>query len=399
MKKEKPVKFSAESESEFLKIFNFSPAISTITTFDDGRFVEVNNAFLKVTGYRREEVIGKRTGDLNMVSSKIRRASRQELKKNGFAITESDVRMKDGAVKTGLFYARTMLFRNELCIIQSVVDITGRKKSEELLKESEARYRTLFDQAVDGVIIMPLDGSTIIVNGSFAKMHGYASPEEMASMRLQDLDTPETAKLAPERLKKIREGKLTSFEVEHYRKDGSIFPVSVSCNVVKYGDKSYYLGFHRDITEREKNRGLLEKQKKELESKNIALRELIAQVEIEKRQIKENLVSNIERTVLPLAAKVAAKAGNREKKYMEILEENLKKIAEPFTSAAKVSSGALSPRELEISNMIRNGHKSKKIARILGISPDTVHTIRRSIRRKLGITGKPRNLGTTLQQQ
>ena len=123
---------------------------------------------------------------------------------------------------------------------------------EEALQQTESKYRTLFDQATDGIMMMPIGGTDFTVNESFAKLHGYGSPEEMEHLTLPDLDTPETAKLAPERLRRLLTGESMNFEVEHYHKNGHKVLLNVSCNVIRIGGESYFLGFHQDITHRKR---------------------------------------------------------------------------------------------------------------------------------------------------
>jgi len=124
------------------------------------------------------------------------------------------------------------------------------KRSQEELWRSESKYRILFDQATNGIMIMPLDGTNFVINESFAKLHGYNSPKEMEHLILSDLDTPETANLKPERLRRLIAGESLNFEVEHYHKDGHSIFLEVSCNVVHIDGKPHFLGFHNDITAR-----------------------------------------------------------------------------------------------------------------------------------------------------
>jgi PAS domain S-box-containing protein len=116
-------------------------------------------------------------------------------------------------------------------------------------EESELRYRALFTSAGDGILIMSSDGMLIEVNESFARMHGY-SPEEMRQFGLKDMDTPETARLIPERMAKILAGEVLTFEVEHYHKDGHVFPLEVSASQIASNGKLFVQCFCRDITER-----------------------------------------------------------------------------------------------------------------------------------------------------
>ncbi len=128
-------------------------------------------------------------------------------------------------------------------------EITERAKSQTALSESELRYRTLFTRASIGILILSMDGKAIESNELFARMHGY-SVQEMLSMHLMDLDTPETFQLAPERIRRVLAGEKLTFEVEHYHKNRHIFPLEVSASLVSAGDKSFLLCFHRDITDR-----------------------------------------------------------------------------------------------------------------------------------------------------
>lgn len=132
------------------------------------------------------------------------------------------------------------------------IDVTERKRAEQALRESEEKYRTLIDQASDGIMLMPVGGAGFTVNQSFARMHGYESPEEMEALRLEDLDTPESAGLIRVRLSRMLAGEHLRFEVEHYHRDGHAFPLQVSCSVVRIGQTAYFLGFHRDITEQQR---------------------------------------------------------------------------------------------------------------------------------------------------
>ena len=128
-------------------------------------------------------------------------------------------------------------------------DITERKRAGEALRQSEERYRALFDRAGEGIFFMTLDGTLVAMNDAFARMHGY-SAAEMLHLRLKDLDTPETFQRVPERMARIRDGEGITFEVEHYHRDGHVFPLEVSASLAAVGGESYIQCFHRDITER-----------------------------------------------------------------------------------------------------------------------------------------------------
>jgi len=124
-------------------------------------------------------------------------------------------------------------------------------EAERRLRESEERYRSLFDKASDGVIILSPDGKLLEVNESFARMHGYGAGE-LLRMNIRDLDTPDTARLIPDRMRQLLAGEILSFEVEHRHKDGHVFPLEVSAGQISIGGESCIQCFHRDITERKR---------------------------------------------------------------------------------------------------------------------------------------------------
>jgi len=117
------------------------------------------------------------------------------------------------------------------------------------LTASEARYRSLFEQASDGIFYLSPNFRILAVNESFARMHGY-SVEEMQGIDLHDLDSPETARLMPDRMRRVLSGENIQFEVEHFHKDGHVFPLSVSTGLVSTTEGQHILAFHRDITAR-----------------------------------------------------------------------------------------------------------------------------------------------------
>ena len=123
-------------------------------------------------------------------------------------------------------------------------------ESAESLRKSESRFRRLFDQANDGIMVLDSDGRLISVNESFARMHGYR-PAEMSGMTLKDLDTPDTLQRKPERMARLLAGETLTFEVEHYHKDGHVFPLEVSASLIAIGEQALIQCFHRDSTERE----------------------------------------------------------------------------------------------------------------------------------------------------
>lgn len=164
-------------------------------------------------------------------------------------------------------------------------DITERKRVEAALRANEQRYRTLFNQAMDGILLLDAAGNAVNVNASFARMHGYGV-DELANMSLRELDTPETLALAPQRIARIMAGESLGFEVEHFHKDGRIMPMDVAASGLEIDGKLYVLAFHRDITERRRAEQDLRRSQQELRGLSKAANEAL---EAERRRTAREL--------------------------------------------------------------------------------------------------------------
>jgi PAS domain S-box-containing protein len=155
-------------------------------------------------------------------------------------------------------------------ILGSWVDVTDRKKTEEALRKSEEKYRTLFESATDAIFILDLEGNFIDINSAAYTRLGFTK-EEMLSLHISRLDPPEFAARVPERLAQISRFGETVFESAHLRKDGSIMPVEVNSRLLEYGGQQVYFSIIRDITERKRAE---ERIKQNLKEKELLLREI-----------------------------------------------------------------------------------------------------------------------------
>ena len=161
---------------------------------------------------------------------------------------------------------------------------------------------------------------------------------------------------------------------------------------------------YRDITEYEQTRkqtelinaSLIEEQVK-TRKKNVALKEILNQVESEKDLIRRQIQANIDRFILPILFELDKGASNNNKKLIQTLRETLRQITSPFIYQLENKYSNLSPRETEICKLINEGYSSKEIAQFLGLSEQTIYLRRKHIRHKLGIANRNINLATHLR--
>lgn len=144
----------------------------------------------------------------------------------------------------------------------------------------------------------------------------------------------------------------------------------------------------------------LQEQKRQLERKNIALKEVLAQIEIEKREIREQIGSQITASILPMVRRLGDRGvpADQRERYAGIVSRELAAIGSAATRAVSGARLSLSPREVEIADLVRGGASSKEIAKLLHVSEPTVERHRHNIRRKIGISGKNVNLVTWLNE-
>jgi DNA-binding CsgD family transcriptional regulator len=138
-------------------------------------------------------------------------------------------------------------------------------------------------------------------------------------------------------------------------------------------------------------------ERKALRESNTALRTVLTRIEEEKRETYRNIKTNVDKILMPILHALALELPQTQRKYIEMLKTNLEEITSPFIRQLSNSYHSMTPTEITICNMIRNGLRTKEIAQIRGVSMATINRHRENIRRKLKVTNSDVNLATYLQ--
>lgn len=234
-----------------------------ITVTDrEGRFRVVNPAFCELLGYDRRELRGRRYDDI----------THHEDRDKGRAAVAAMLAGRTSSVRLEKRYLRrdgkevwvdlvtTLVHRRkgDPVFVAQVVDISSRQRAEQILVERESHYRSLYKYAWDYLFILryDADGRPLIhdANDRACEMHGYAR-EELVGKPIDIVETEASHAMQHERVKLLQKpGDHAVFELEHRRKDGSVFPVEVSARVIQIaGFAPYVLAIGRDISERRDN--------------------------------------------------------------------------------------------------------------------------------------------------
>ena len=161
---------------------------------------------------------------------------------------------------------------------------------------------------------------------------------------------------------------------------------------------------HEDITllkqteeALKQSKSAVEGQKRELEEANIALKVLLKQRENDKAELERKVLANIKNLVLPYVEKLKrAPLRAKDKTTLDIIDTRLKDIISPLVQRLGNINILLTPQELQVASLVKDGRSSKEIAEILSVSEATVHFHRKNLRRKFGIKSSATNLRSYL---
>ncbi|HET6428883.1 MAG TPA: LuxR C-terminal-related transcriptional regulator [Phycisphaerae bacterium] len=134
-----------------------------------------------------------------------------------------------------------------------------------------------------------------------------------------------------------------------------------------------------------------------LQEANTALRAVLSRLEEEKREIRASILANIQKLIMPILFELELQVTGRQRSYVTLLRQSLQEIASPFLTQMSRSHMSLTPSEVAICAMIRNGLSTKDIAQLRCVSVATVRRHRENVRRKLGLRNRKANLATYLQ--
>ncbi len=146
--------------------------------------------------------------------------------------------------------------------IASLIDITEQKKLEKELRESEEKFKSIFDNAHDDISLLEIDGTVIDINKSGLDTQGYERSETVGK-NILDFNIYNNPEFVEKVLKNIVEEKFLTYETIAIRKDGTLYQQELNLNLVNLGDKQLIMSVSRDITERKKT----EKELRESEEK------------------------------------------------------------------------------------------------------------------------------------
>ena len=214
-----------------------------------GRFIDVNDAYCRMIGYSREELLSMFIQNVEALEKPEETAARiKKIMKEGHDHFETRHRRKDGtAIDVEVSVNYYPVAGGQL--VSFIRDITARKKDEKAVRESQQKFEALFRGNPEAAVYVAVDYRVLDVNSRFCHLFGYAA-QEIIGRSLNDLIVPDNLMEEAHCLDKDAKDGYASRDTVRKRKDGSLVHVSVSAAPVIFENKLLgYIGIYKDITE------------------------------------------------------------------------------------------------------------------------------------------------------
>lgn len=309
---------------------------------------------------------------------------------------------------------RSLLQRLALQNRQLEEEVEQRRRVEEKLSESEARFRLALDAASNGVWDRNLDTGEVYYGENWQQTLGYGEEEgDSGQHSFEELLHPEDLeRVLGQREAHIR-GESPRYEVEYrIRNRAGDWQWMLSRGRVVARDAQgralRLVGTITDITRLKEIEAELKTIQAELEQRverrtvdlsesNIALTVLLKKREEDRNILAEQVLANATRLVEPFIDRLSeCRLDEEQQVLVDILRANVKELTSPFASNFSSKMVRLTPAEIQVANMVKLGKRSKEIAEIMHLSPGTINIHRKNIRRKLDIAHQKTNLQTIL---
>jgi PAS domain S-box-containing protein len=411
-----------DSEAHYRAIFQ-TTGTATMIVEDNMTISMVNDQFEKESGYSKGEVEGKKKWTEFMHEDDVEQMKTYHFQRRidpSAAPRNYEIRVKDRDGRVRNVSATVSLIPGTKKSVASLMDITVRKQAEERRKESERFLGDVINFLPDATFVIDREGVVIAWNHAIEEMTGipaadmigkgnyeYAVPfygdrrPILIDLALKPDSRYEGTYVSTERRDTILVGEAYMPAL----KGGDVY-LHGTASVLRDDDGKVIGAIEsiRDITERRRMEEALRRREEDLELKsrnleevNTALRVLLKHREEDKSELEEKILSNVKKLVVPYVEKLRKSGLSDEQgSYVEILDEHLQDILSPFLRNLGTRHLNLTPKEIQVASLIREGKTSKEIAEVLGVSARAVDFHRDNIRIKLGIKNKKANLRSYL---
>ncbi|MRR17198.1 MAG: PAS domain S-box protein [Deltaproteobacteria bacterium] len=319
---------------------------------------------------------------------------------------------RQGHVMWFEIFGTAILWDGRPAVMNFITDVTGHVRAEEDLKKSERMLRDIINFLPEPTFAVDEAGKIISWNREMEKMFGIKA-EKMLGKGNYEYALPFYGRRMPMLIDLIlrpdeaRERQYAYFKrdedflyaEESFQLRGETYTLWCKASLI-YDHRDQVVGAiesMRDITDLKNAVAELKNKSLHLEEANTALKVLLEHRKNDRKEIEESIAGNVKTLVVPYLNKLkntGLKAP--QEAYIHILEAHLAEIISPFLTNMTMRQANLTPREIQIADLVKEGRSAKEISQILNIALHTVNNYRKRLRKKFSLSGKDNNLRTHL---
>jgi PAS domain S-box-containing protein len=432
-----------DSEEKYRQLFaTISDAIMVFDA-ETKEFIDANDAVSSFYGYTKEEFLELKQTDITAELKKSDDSIKKTVSGEISSIPLRYHKRKDGTIFPVEISTGAFTLGKRQMVFGVARDITERKQAEEALQESEERFRTICESAQDSIFLKDLSLKYTHVNPAMESLFQLPA-QELIGKSDEEIFGEEAGSHIRKVDSRVLAGEI--IQEEHTKPVGEI-PITFHVIKVPIRDNSGKIvglcGIARDITERKQAEEMLQKAHDELEMKveertaelvmsmnmlekeieerkraelaiiergkdlenktheleevNAALKVLLKHRDEDKKDFEEKIVANVKKLVFPYVEKLHnSQLNDRQIVYLNIIKSNLVDIIAPFLHQLSSKYSDLTPNEIQIAGLVKDGKTTKEIAKLLNSSTGTIDFHRNNLRKKLGLLNTKTNLRSFL---
>jgi PAS domain S-box-containing protein len=378
----------------------------------EGNFLDANYKALDLLGYTKKDIRKLSyasllsDNDLKRLTEIVEEIIRTGSQKN---VEEFALRRKDGTfvfvnVISSLIYKKG----EPVAIFGIAVDISRQKSVEAALRDSEKRHRAIMNHAPDAILVSDIEGNIVDSNPKARNLFGY-SKREFLGLHFTKLHPPEDLKRVKEAFKNIvNKKKYRIGDVHMLTKDGRMIDVDINGTRIELEDRSLTIAIFREMTEYKKKQEQLKAAQKNLEAQiaertmelmqsNTALKVLLSNIDQEKTNRDGKLMMSLQAQISPhIQALNEGNLSASQKAHAKLIEKSIQNVTSQFTTKILSDIAKLTPKEIQVASLIKEGMATKDIAKFMHLSRKTVDIFRGNIRKKMGLDSQKASLKSHL---
>jgi PAS domain S-box-containing protein len=397
-----------EKSNEEYRAFAQSQTVFICRFLPDGVLTFVNDSLAQHIGKRPEQLINQNLYHLLFAQDgdEVRGKMATLSPENPVVEIEHRMRSSNGEALWVRWFNNYLSGHNEPVgqILGVGRDVTELKRMQQSLDKSERRYKRLLETMNEGFCQVDEHLDVVYTNSRLCEMLGY-EPEELIGQSVMRLFNDKNARILREQFRKRKKGEGASYQITAKKRNGEDLHVLVS-PTPRFDEKRIFRGSHQVITDITRlkraeqalrhRETVLNMKTAELAEANAALRVLIKTRDETLQEMKQEIVSTLKRMEKPYLNELRGMLGTKGRYWIMKIESSLDGMLSPQATNLASKYMDLTPTELQVATLVRDGNSSKEIAGLLNVSQRTVEFHRLNIRKKLGLQKINANLRTRL---